>query len=59
VPYMKTEICFVVAGDINSPLIHFCAALSIFSLLVVTYAATYTSTIRGMHCCILVATVVT
>jgi len=34
--YMKTQVCFIVAGDINSPK-HFRARLSIFVLLTVTY----------------------
>lgn len=38
--YTKTDVLFIVAGDINWPINHFCAILSIFILLTVICSST-------------------
>jgi len=65
--YMKTQVCFIVASNINSPWKHCCAVLNTFILLTVTCSPTIhrerivafllqVCLANSLHCCLLIRT---
>jgi hypothetical protein len=65
--YMKTQVCFIVASNINSPWKHCCATLNTFILLTVTCSSTIhrerivafllqVCLANSLQCCLLIRT---